>query len=222
MNRPSRHFALLVLATALSGCSVGSLEEGPTPPAAPSASPTSSPTPSPSPTPVPTATPAPTATPSPTTDPAIVLAANGIGPYVVGASLADLESRGLLTNVEPSFHCDASWHGGYTTGPWHLWVTFYLGRLIDVHTMSTELVTPSGARVGMTLTELQDIYGTNGTLITGADDSPAIENQALSVRVPDTDLGIVFYLDNANEKADSMSAGKVERLEQIAVVGEGC
>jgi hypothetical protein len=153
-----------------------------------------------------------------------VLAANGIGPYVVGASLAELQSRTLVTNVEGSFHCDDSWQGGEATGLYagRLWVTFYLGRLIDVHTSWTELVTPSGARVGMTLTELQNIYGSHGTLITGMDDSPVTENQALSVRVPDTELGIVFYLDNTNAKSDSMSAGKVERLEQMAVVGEGC
>jgi hypothetical protein len=214
MNRPSRLFALIALATALSACSVGSPEGVRTQSVAPAASPT----------PSPTATPAPTATPSPTTDPAIVLAANGIGPYVVGASLADLQSRGLVTNVDRSFHCDGSWQGGSATGPyaWRLSVTFYLGRLIDVHTSSTKLVTPSGARVGMTLDELQKIYGSRGTVITGMGDSPVIENRALSVRVPDTDLGIVFYLDNANKKANAMSAGKVERLEQIAVVGEGC
>ena len=221
MNPPSRLFALLALATAVSACSVGSLEEVQTQSAAPSASPT----PSPSPAPSPTMTPAPTATPSPTTDPAIVLAANGIGPYVVGASLADLQPRGLLTNVEPSFHCDASWQGGEATGRYagQLWVTFYLGRLIDVHTFSTQLVTPSGARVGMTLTELQDIYGSRGTLITG---DPQItgtnDPRALSVRVPNSDLGIVFFLDETSTKASSMSAGQVERLEQMAVFGEGC
>jgi hypothetical protein len=74
----------------------------------------------------------------------------------------------------------------------------------------------------MSLAELQDIYGSQGTLITGMDDSPISENQALSVRVPETDLGIVFFLDETNAKADSMSAGKVERLEQMAVFGEGC
>ena len=66
---------------------------------------------------------------------------------------------------------------------------FYLGRLIDVHTASHELVTPSGASVGMPLTELQRIYGERGTLITGVS-----ANQAFSVHVPDG-LGIVFFLD---------------------------
>jgi hypothetical protein len=225
MNRPTRLFALLAIVTAVAACSVGSLGEVPTSPqaAAPSASPTSIPSllPAPSPTPSPVDTPSPAeATP----DPATVLAANGIGPYVVGASLADLESRGLITNVEGSVHCDDSWQGAEATGRYagQLTVTFYLGRLIDVHARSSELVTPSGARVGMSLTELQSIYGSRGTLIKGMSDSPVAENQALSVRVPDTELGIVFFLDESHAKSDAMSAGKVERLEQIAVFGEGC
>jgi hypothetical protein len=222
MNRPSRLFALIALATALSACSVGSPEEVATPSVAPSASPTPPPTPSPSATPSPTATPAPTATPSPTTDPAIVLAANGIGPYVVGASLANLQSRGLVTNVEPSFHCDASWQGGEATGRYaaQLTVTFHLGRLSHVHAHSTEYVTPSGARVGMSLTKLQGIYGDRGTIVTRGDGWMAY--QALSVRVPNTELGIVFYLDETNSKVWSMSAGEVEALEDFARNGEGC
>jgi hypothetical protein len=223
MNRPVRLFALIALATALSACSVGSPEEVPTPSVAPSASPTPSPTPSPSPTPGPTVTPAPSVTPSPATDPAVVLAANGIGPYVVGASLADLQSRGLITNVQPSFHCDDSWQGGYATGRYaeRLWVTFYLGRLIDVHTSSTELVTPSGARVGMTLKELQAIYGDRGKLIRG------YESQAFSVRVAGTKLGIVFYFEALDThpidpKVTAIAAGGYERLEDFARNGEGC
>lgn len=217
MNRPSRVFALLAIATSIAACSVGPESvPGPTVTASPSPSLTPVPTAIASPTPSPIETPSPA---EPTPDAATVLAANGIGPYVVGASLADLQSRSLVANVEGSFHCDDSWQGAEATGRYagQLRVTFYLGRLIDVHTRSTELVTPSGARIGMTLTELESIYGSRGTLITGTSG-----NQAFSVRVSDTDLGIVFFLDASNAKADSMSAGKVERLEQMAVVGEGC
>jgi hypothetical protein len=218
MNRQSRFFALLAIATSIAACSVAGPEASPSPTVGASPSPSLTPVPtaiaSPTPSPVETPTPA-----EPTTDPGIVLAANGIGPYVVSASLADLQSRGLVANVEGSFHCDDSWQGAEATGRYagQLRVTFYLGRLIDVHTNSAELVTPSGARVGMTLAELQAIYGSRGTLITGTSG-----NQALSVRVPDTDLGIVFYLDATNTTAVATSAGKVERLEQMAVVGEGC
>jgi hypothetical protein len=147
-----------------------------------------------------------------------VFAANGVGPYVVGARLAALESQGLVTNVEPSFHCDNEWQGAQATGRYaeQLSLSFYLGRLINVHTASDEYVTPSGARVGMPLTELQRIYDRRGTLITGVS-----ANQALSVHVPDG-LGIVFFLDETNTTVRSMSAGEVERLDIAAVVGEGC
>lgn len=220
MNRPIRLFVLIAISAAVAACSVGSLGEVPTSP--PAATPSASPTPSPSLPSAPSPTPSPVDTPSPaepTPDPATVMAANGIGPYVVGASLSDLQSRGLITNVAASVNCDASWQGAEATGRYagKLSVTFHQGRLIDVATDSTELVTPSGAHVGMSLPELQSIYGTRGKLITGTSG-----NQAFSVRVPNTALGIVFYLDETNTTARAMSAGEVERLEQAAIVGEGC
>lgn len=224
MNRSIRFIALVALATSMAACSqaAGSVGDVATPSAmaepaitVTSASPTPSPVATPSASPIPVATPSPT---EPATNPATVLAADGIGPYVVGARLAALESQGLVTNVEPSFHCDDEWQGAQATGRYagQLSLSFYLGRLIDVHTDSPELVTPSGANVGMPLTELQGIYGDRGTLITGVS-----ANQAFSVHVPDG-LGIVFFLDSTNTKVWSMSAGEVKWLDSAAVVGEGC
>ncbi len=68
----------------------------------------------------------------------------------------------------------------------------------------------------MPLAELQRIYGARGTVITGVSG-----NQAFSVHVPDG-MGIVFFLDETNTTTSSMSAGMVERLDIMAVVGEGC
>jgi len=228
MNRPCQFLALAALVTAIAGCSWGNGGLVDASSASPTVAPSvavSSPDTSPSgaappPTNVPTESPH--ATPSsaePAVDPATVFAANGIGPYVVGARLSELESQALVRNVEPSFHCDDEWHNAATTGRYadQLTVSFHLGRLIDVDTDSSELVTPSGARVGMSLTELQRIYGKRGTPIIGTSG-----NQAFSVRVPDTALGIVFFLDETNTRVRSMSAGEVERLEIAAVVGEGC
>ena len=226
MNRSIRLIAIVTLATSIAACSqaAGSVGDTTTPSetaplatAVPSASPIASPiaTASASPSPSPVATPSPT---EPTTDPATVLAAHGIGPYVVGARLAALESQGLVTNVEPSFHCTDEYQHAEATGrhAGQVYPTFLFGRLIDVSTASPELVTPSGASVGMPLTELQGIYGERGTLITGVS-----ANQAFSVHVPDG-LGIVFFLDSTNTNVWSMSAGGVERLDIMAVVGEGC
>jgi hypothetical protein len=222
MNRPLRISLLIAIAIALAACIAPSSADVPTasPAAAPSATPTQGPSIAPTMTPPVSASPVATPVPvEPTPDPATVLAANGIGPYVVGAALADLESSGLVTNVADSINCDASWQGADATGRYaeQLGLTFHQGRLTDVGTQSTELETPSGARVRMPLTELQRIYGSRGTLIEGMSG-----NQAFSVRVSQTALGIVFYLEDTNTKVLAMSAGEVERLEQAAVIGEGC
>jgi hypothetical protein len=234
MNLSRRLFALIALATALAACSpgVGSIESEP------AASQTAEPSvtqasPVPTSSPLETAPPAtlaptespiasPDETPEPTveaTDPALVFAANGIGPYAIGASMAELQSSGLITNVEPSLHCDDSWRVAEATGRYagQLHLTFHLGRLTDIGTDSRELVTPSGAQVGMTLADLRDIYGSRGTLITGVNG-----NQAFSVRVLDTTLGIIFFLDETNTTTQAMTAGEIDRLEEAVTVGEGC
>ena len=217
MNRTRRLFAIIALATAIAACSQGvsSLGDVPSAPqlAVPSLATTVAST-SPISDSIETSSPT-----EPATDPATVLAADGIGPYVIGARLSDLQSQTLITNIEPSFHCDDSWQHAEATGRYAglLTVTFYLGRLIDLHTNSTQLVTPSGARVGMPLTELQSIYGSRGTLIAGV-----TGNHGMSVRMPDTDLGIVFFLDETGTTTRSMSGGKVQPLEAAAVALEGC
>jgi hypothetical protein len=148
-----------------------------------------------------------------------VLAADGIGPYQVGASLSHLRSRGLVRNLADSVNCDASFKQAEATGRYagKLSLSFSDSRLTDVATASNALVTPSGARVGMSAEELQRIYGSRGTLITGVSG-----NQAFSVRVAGTNLGVVFFLEATNTKVAAIAAGEVERLEQAAVVGEGC
>ena len=233
MNSSIRLFSIVAFAITIAACSqaAGSIGDVPTaPPTAVPAVALASPDPTPSlgqtasltttvpshsPIPSPVATPLPT---EPAIDPATVLAADGIGPYVVGARLSALESQGLVASVEPSFHCYDEWQNAEATGRYagHLHLSFYLGQLIDVHTASPELVTPSGAIVGMPLAELQRIYGTRGTVITGVSG-----NEAFSVHVP-AELGIVFFLDETNTKVWSMSAGEVKWLDSAAVVGEGC
>ena len=206
MNRPSRLFALVALSGAIAACTVGSLGDVP------------SPSPSPTPSPIPTPSPVETPSPAPTADPN-VLAANGIGPYVIGASLSELQSQGLVANVEGSVICHDSWQYAQATGSYagQIELAFNDGRLIGISAQSDELVTPSGARIGTPLTELQRIYGSQGTLITGT-----LGNQGFSVRVPDTDLGIMFYLDETNTRARFLDAGDAQRMEDLVVNGEGC
>ena len=96
-------------------------------------------------------------------------------------------------------------------------LTFRGGKLSAVHTTSAGYVTPSGAKVGMTLARLQDLYGDRGTVITGQ-----LVNKAYSVRVPATPLALVFFLDQTNTTVASMSGGEAQPLENAARTGEGC
>jgi hypothetical protein len=147
-----------------------------------------------------------------------VFAADGIGPYIVGIGLSELQTRSLVTGVFESPHC-MDVKGADATGRYarQVTLTFKGGRLTAVHSTSTSLVTPSGARVGMTLTQLQAVYGSRGTLISGV-----LGNQAYIVRVMGSGLAIVFFLDSANTRVASMSGGEATPLEEAARVGEGC
>jgi hypothetical protein len=200
--------AAVVLAASVAACG----EDPPGGTTAPGGSPTASP---------PAVSSSPSVSPSPTpppTDPAIVFAADGIGAYVIGTTQSDLQARGLITDVEESLLCDtvfiAKGTGRYATT---ITLTFRSGRLSAVHTASDTLITPSGARVGLPLADIQGIYGARGTLINGS-----AGNKAFSVRVPASALAIVFYLDETNTRVKSMSGGEAQALEDAARVGEGC
>ena len=160
-------------------------------------------------------TPTPTAPP---TDPVVVFAADGIGGYQIGSALSDLIARGLVAHVADSASCtDAK--TADTTGVYagKVSLTFRSGRLSAIHTTSNTYVTPSGAKVGMTLAALQGIYGTRGMVITGQ-----LGNRAYSVRVPATPLALVFFLDQTSTTVASMSGGDAQPLEAAARTGEGC
>jgi hypothetical protein len=216
---PARSFAIVALAVAAlavgtaAGCkreSAGSSSADPTTSgtsgsATPSASASS-------------ASASPSAPPSPTADPATVFAADGIGPYVIGTALSDLQGRSLVTGVYESPLCDDA-KGAEATGRYAgaITLSFRADRLTAVNTNSTTLVTPSGARVGMTLAQLQAVYGSRGTLITGV-----LSNKAYVVRVLGSGLAIVFYLDTTNTRVAAMSGGEAAALEEAARVGEGC
>jgi hypothetical protein len=174
-----------------------------------------------SPTPTATATPSATASPSPTppaTDPAIVFAADGIGPYLIGAAMSELKARALLVNIVESPFCTDTF-GAEGTGAYakKITMTFRHGLLSAVHTSSNTFVTPSGARVGMTLSAVQGIYGSRATLLTGT-----LGNKALSVRVPASGLAIIFYVGSSGTSIDAMSGGEAQPLEDAVHNGEGC
>jgi hypothetical protein len=166
-------------------------------------------------TPTVSRTPTPTAPP---TDPVIVFAADGIGGYTIGASLSDLTARGLITHTVDSASC-ADTKSADTTGAYagKVSLTFRGGKLSAVRTTSPTYVTPAGAKVGLTLTALQSIYGDLGQVITGQ-----LGNKAYSVRVAATQLALVFVLDQTNTTVASISGGEAQPLEDAVRTGAGC
>jgi hypothetical protein len=195
---------------AAAGCGQG------TPPPSGSPTPATSTTssvPSPTPSAVPSLSPTP-----PPTDPAIVFAADGIGPYLVGTQLAELQSRALVAGLVDSQFCadskGATAIGRYATS---VTLTFTGGRLASVHTQSADYVTPSGAKVGLTLAEVQAIYGARGTLLTST-----AGVKAMVVRVPSSTVALVLVMDPTGAKVASMDAGEADKLEAAARTGQGC
>jgi hypothetical protein len=142
---------------------------------------------------------------------------DGIGPYAIGATLDDLRGRGLLTNVVASPHCDNAF-GAEATGGYagRLAFTFVAGRLIAIHTTSTTLRTPSGGKVGMSLSSLQGIYGTRGEVI-----SNGTGGRAYIVRVTPGSRAALFLFDAA-DRTGALSVGEAEPLAEAIRTGEGC
>jgi hypothetical protein len=94
-----------------------------------------------------------------------VLSVRGAGPYRVGARLPALQEAGLIDWVAPQPGCDVVVAG--VTGDWAgvLVLAFRNGRLVDVGTATAPPHSPAGASVGMDWSQLEDIYGSRGSLI---------------------------------------------------------
>jgi hypothetical protein len=152
------------------------------------------------------------ATPTPPqTDPATVFGADGIGPYLVGATLADLMTRGQVTGVADTA---AAPTGGYAD---LLALSFSGGQLVSVRTTSATLVTPSGAKVGMSLADAQSLYGGRAKVITTPSGS-----KALVIAVIATTYALVLYLDAGNSTVTAISGGDGNRLESALRSGSTC
>ncbi|GIH05393.1 hypothetical protein Rhe02_34600 [Rhizocola hellebori] len=151
------------------------------------------------------------ASPSPTPSPsassaaaAIHFTGEGAGPYQLGVKVAELQKDGQLSEVRSGAETC-----GYTTamgiGPWsgvHIMATPD-GIVRSVSTRSPSLPTAAGARVEMTLAELQAVYGSKGEVLSRTRDKAKIY---LVTTGPDGH-GIVFHLypDNSH-KAYEMTA----------------
>jgi hypothetical protein len=102
-----------------------------------------------------------------------VLSVRGAGPYRIGARLQALQEAGLIDWVAPPQECDVVFTG--VTGEWSgaLILGFRAGRLVEIGTATAPPLSPAGASVGMSWSQLEDIYGSRGRLIYNNDGEQA-------------------------------------------------
>lgn len=102
-----------------------------------------------------------------------VLSVRGAGPYRIGARLQALQEAGLIGWVAPPQPCDVVVTG--VTGDWAgaLILAFRSGRLVEVGTAAAPPQSPAGATVGMSWSQLADVYGDRGRLIHNNDGEQA-------------------------------------------------
>jgi hypothetical protein len=205
---------LLAGAGFAAGCGTGT----PPPSGTPSASRSSSAASATSTRPTPTASPTSAAPTPPVTDSATVFGADGIGPYLVGTPLVQLQSDLLVTGVTDSTTCAGLINAG-ATGSYAgtISLAFSGGKLASVRTTSTALVTPSGTKIGTPLADAQTLYGSRAEVVTGPSGG-----KALLIPVIGSGVALALYLDPTNTTVVAMGAGDATMLESAARAGQVC
>jgi len=96
----------------------------------------------------------------------LIMSVRGAGPYRIGATLQRLTAAGLVVDPAPIPGCDDIIVAG-ATGGWagNILLTFRSNRLRVIETATDAVRSRSGATVGMSFAELEQIYGRRGHLI---------------------------------------------------------
>jgi predicted small lipoprotein YifL len=151
-----------------------------------------------------------TTTPSPEEN----FSVDGVGPYVLGASLATLQGSGTLANVRTGAEVCPQNTYAQGTGDWSgVGLAFRPdGRLYMLTNRSASLPTPSGAYIGTSLAELKKIYAQVSTQELHQGDRMAFLVTTLSSR------GILFDLD-PSQRVLSMSAADAQFLKTSFTTG---
>jgi hypothetical protein len=149
------------------------------------------------------ASPSTSATPSGSPGPVIEFSVDGAGPYLLGASLTDLQAADLLDEVaKGTGPCpqNTTARGKDTWGDVHL--SFRAdGTLYLLVNRSTSVPTPSGAWLGTSLAELKKIYAAVPGQELRRGTNTAYLVTTLSGR------GILFELD-PSQRVSAMTAGE--------------
>jgi hypothetical protein len=139
---------------------------------------------------------------------------DGVGPYVLGATLSTLQSAGTLANVHTGAEgCPQNTYA-QGTGDWSgVGLSFRPdGRLYMLTNRSASLPTPSGAYLGTSLAELKTIYSQVSAQELHQGDRTAFLVTTLSGR------GILFDLD-PSQRVLSMSAADSQFLKTNFTTG---
>jgi hypothetical protein len=147
----------------------------------------------------------------------LVITVDGAGPYLVGNTLMKYDAEGKLAELGNGGEaCPSRW-SAKGTGAWTgLQLSFTPdpgAKLEFVIARSAAISTPSGAKVGMTLAQLQSLYGPKGeTLSVGG---------AKAYLVAASGKALYFELDMDN-KAFAIIAGDATRLKNRFLDGSDC
>ncbi|WP_436525851.1 hypothetical protein [Actinoplanes sp. HUAS TT8] len=190
----------VLLAAGLAGCSDDKTPEAQTPAA--SSPSLSSPSPETSPETQPSLPEAPSV--AGRTD-LTTVAANGFGPFEVGATRTQLEGDGLIESVKDLGGGCATATGATVFNPPAL--TFAQGKLTQVRVTSGE-----GFGIGQSLAEVQAAYP-GGSTVTGL-------GGATGYSVPSGAYALLFEIKA--DKVSAMAAGDAATVSKLFTTGQGC
>ena len=143
------------------------------------------------------------------------ISASGIGPFVVAAPLAQLQSSGAVSNVQPVAQCP-DWATADGTGDYaFVHATFTKGALVWIAVTDTTVSTVEGAQLGMALDEVVGMYSGKGVPLADAGGA-----KALGV-VGESNTGLLFRT-NADVAINVIEAGSYDLLKTRFVNGKAC
>jgi hypothetical protein len=134
----------------------------------------------------------------------------GIGPYRVGARFADLQSKGLLTDVQTDSVCPGNGGRGLDSY-FRPYLVFFDGQLTFLMVDDPRAHTAAGATLGMTLTEVKARHP-DGRRLTRLGQYIWLTS--------DGRYALSFRFDRG--KVQMIEAGPTETLEFRFTEGEGC
>lgn len=143
------------------------------------------------------------------------ISASGIGPFVVAAPLAQLQSSGAVSNVQPLAQCP-DWTTADGTGDYaFVHATFAKGALVWIAVTDTTVSTVEGAQLGMALDEVVGMYSGKGIPLTDAGGA-----KALGV-AGESNTGLLFRT-NADVAINVIEAGSYDLLKTRFANGKAC